>query len=311
MTAENTHLQLRLDGGPADQHRVALSDLSTIAQGIQTAVRNVGSVLAGQTTGGGGRKPGWIEQSTELVLVLPPTEGSVVLDLELAGETPTLEGDADLTELGPEAIEAFVDGLDALARDAPLPRGFDRGVLKALASLTPVFRKGYRSLGVTVGANGASRSTEITQDRLAVVRELTEQPLIAPAAVDGVLIAVDLAGDPLSCRIDRPFLPSVACLIPREMREVVKDLIEHLVHAEGLGEFDPGAEGPKRLRVRSLENAAAGMIDRLAWRDHRPWQEHSLRQDVEPLHTDDLPSLFEDEEELDRFLAGAHGQMNT
>ncbi len=96
------------------------------------------------------------------------------------------------------------------------------------------------------------------------------------------------------------------------MREVVKDLIEHLVHAEGLGELDPGAEEPKRLRVSSLGNAVdAGLIDRLAWRDHRPWQEHALQQGAEQLHTDDLPSLFEDEGDLNRFLAGAHGQMST
>jgi len=309
VTVESTRIQLRLDGGPADQHRVALNDLTTIAQGIQTAVRNVGAVLAGQTTGRGGRKLGWIEQATELVLVATPARGSVVFDLELAAKTPALEVDADLPDLGPAAIEALVEGLDKLAPDALLPTGFDPGVLKALASLTPVFRKGYNSIGLSLGSNGASPCTEITYARLGVVQQLTERPLSAPASVGGVLIAVDLAGDPLACRIDRPFLPSVACLIPREMREVVKDLIEHEVQVEGIGEFDPGAEEPKRLRVTSLHSAGPGLVDRLAWRDHRPWQEHTLRQGTKPLHTSELPSLFDDEEDLDRFLAGAHGQM--
>jgi hypothetical protein len=311
VTAENTHLQLHLDGGPADQHRVSLNDLTTIAQGVQTAVRNVGAVLAGQTTGRGGRKLGWIEEATELVLVAAPREGSVDLDLELAARTPAFEVNAELPDLGPAALEAFVDGLDKLTPDALLPKGFDPGVLKALASMAPVFRKGYKSIGLAVGHNGAARRTTLTQQRLNVARQLTQRPLSAPASVEGVLIAVDLAGDPLACRIDRPFLPSVVCLIPREMREVVRDLVDHQVHVEGIGEFDPGAEEPKRLRVTTLRAAGPGRIDRTAWREHRPWQEQALQQGTEPLRTDELPSLFDDDEDLDRFLAAAHGQITV
>ena len=310
VTDANTHLHLHLEGGPADQHRVSLNDLTTIAQGVQAAVRNVGAVLAGHTTGRGGRKLGWIEQATELVLVAAPTEGSVVLDLELTDDTPTLELGSDLSDLGPAALGAFVDGLDRLALAEPLPQGYDLGVLKALTSLTPIFSKGYDSLGLTVGDNGGARCTKVTQDRIAVVRQITEQPLTAPASVDGVLIAVDLAGDPLACRIDRPFLPSVVCLIPREMREIVKDLIERQVHADGVGDFDPGAEQPKRLRVESLNGADAAAIDRLAWRDHRPWQEHAIKQGARALRTEELPDLFEDDSDLERFLAGAHGQTS-
>jgi hypothetical protein len=267
-------------------------------------------VLAGQPTGRGGRKLGWIEQATELVLVAAPTEGSVILNLELAENTPTLEVDPELPDLGSTALATFVDGLDELASGGPLPKGFDPGVLKALTSLTPIFTKGYRGLALKTGNNGTSHRTEVTPERIAVVRQIIERPLSAPASVDGVLIAVDLAGDPLACRVDRPFLPGVVCLIPREMREVVKDLIERQVHAEGVGEFDPGSEEPKRLQVESLQGTDASVIDRLAWRDHRPWQEHALRQEAKPLWTEELPSLFEDDVDLERFLAGAHGQLS-
>jgi hypothetical protein len=309
MSAEDKHLKLRLAGGPADQHRISLNDLTTIAQGVQAAVRNVGAVLAGQATGRGGRKLGWIEQATELELVAPPVAGSLVLDLELAEGKPTLDVEAGLSNLGPAALTTFVEGIEGLSADGPLPRGFDPGVLKALTSLTPIFTKGFRSLELAVGSNGSSRCSEITQERIGLVRQITERPLSAPASVDGVLIAVDLAGDPLACRIDRPFLSSVTCLIPREMRGVVKDLIERQVHAEGIGQFDPGSEEPKRLEVESLVGTGGAAVDRLAWRDHRPWQEHALQQGAVPLLTDELPSLFDDDDDLDRFLAGAHGLL--
>lgn len=308
MTAGSTHLHLQLEGGPADQHRVSLNDLTTIAQGVQTAVRNVGAVLAGQATGRGGRKLGWIEQATELILVAPPTAGSLVLELELAGDAPAML-DVEGQNLGPEALEAFVEGVNRLEPGQPLPRGFDPGVLKALNSMAPIFGKGYRALNLTTGHNGDETvTTALTSERLQAARELATKPITAPASVEGVLIAVDLAGDPLTCRVDRPFLPGVVCLIPRAMREVVKDLIEHEVHVEGVGEFDAGAEEPRRLRVTDLRGADPGRVDRTAWRKHRPWQEMVLQQGTEPLRTDDLANLFEDDDDLDRFLAAAHGQ---
>jgi hypothetical protein len=217
--------------------------------------------------------------------------------------------DLEAQRLGPTALEALLSGLATLAPDGPLPRGFDPGVLKALNSMAPIFRKGYESIGLTIGHNGDILSGEVTSERLSVARRLTERPLSAPASVDGVLIAVDLAGEPLACRIDRPFLTSVACLIPRAMREVVKTLIEHQVHAEGIGEFDAGADEPRRLRVTQLTGAEVGDVDRTAWRDHRPWQEHTLAQGTKPLRAAELPRLFDDDDDLERFLAAAHGQL--
>jgi hypothetical protein len=181
-------------------------------------------------------------------------------------------------------------------------------VLKALNSMAPIFRKGYESIGLTIGHNGESLVAKVTSERLGVVRRLTERPLSAPASVDGVLIAVDLAGDPLACRVDRPFQPSVTCLIPRAMREIVKTLIEHQIHAEGVGEFDAGADEPRRLRVTHLTGADVSDVDRTAWRDHKPWQEHTLVQGTTPLRAAELPRLFDDDNDLERFLAAAHGQ---
>jgi hypothetical protein len=52
-------------------------------------------------------------------------------------------------------------------------------------------------------------------------------------------------------------------------------------------------------------------VDRNAWRDHRPWQEHTLAQGTRPLETTELPGLFNDEEDLERFLAAAHHQITS
>lgn len=303
VSSADHHLTLHLTGGPADDHRILLTDLTTVANGIQATVRNIGAVLAGQTTGRGGRKAGWIEQATELALVAEPRRGSVVLELELANPEPSLA--VDNVDLGPSAVVALVNGLERLSDDRPLPQGYDPGVLKALTTMSPLFSKGYRSVQLAIGSD---RTAEITHERVNLAARLTERPLRGPASVEGVLIAIDLAGESLTCRIDHPFLPSVACLIPSSMRTDVKLLVDQQVHADGEGEFDSGADRPRRLRVTVLRRVESE-IDGGAWRDHWPWQELALRQGTQAFDAAHLPSLFDSDDDLDQFLAAAHGQV--
>lgn len=303
MSRSGQQLEVKIVGGPADAHRVLLTDLTTIADGLQGTVRNIGAVLAGQETGRGGRKAGWIERATELAVVAEPRAGSVTLDLELAGTEMSLSDEE--FDVGPRAMAAFVDGIEHLADDGPLPEGFDPGVLKAVATMSPIFTKGYRAVELRLNGGAPRR---ITQDRVRAAARLQQRPLTAPATVEGILIAVDLAGpEILTCRIDHPLLPSVHCLIPAHLRDVVRSLVDAQVHAEGRGEFDPGADRPRRLRVEQLRRADS-VVDRAAWRDQRPWQELALEQGTRPFEPGALPPLFGDDDDLETFLAAAHGR---
>jgi hypothetical protein len=77
------------------------------------------------------------------------------------------------------------------------------------------------------------------------------------------------------------------------------------VRVSGEGEFDRGSDEAKRVVVERLElvTQVAG-IDPEQIREHAPWQDLAVEQNVGVL-TDpsQLAGVFEDDDELDQFLA--------
>lgn len=170
--------------------------------------------------------------------------------------------------------------------------------------MSPIFSKGYSAVEISADGGEPQR---ITRERVQVAGKLREKPLTAPASVEGVLLAVDLKGDPLRCRIDHPLNASVTCLIPATMRNLVAGLVDAQVRAEGDGEFDPGTERPRRLHVATLQRLNLP-VDRSAWRRHQHWQELALQRGTAPFEPGERPPLFDDQDDLESFLAAAHGR---
>ena len=299
-------MTLRLDGGPAANHRVPVTDLLTVAGELQKALRNVAAVLVHQPSGQGGRKLLGIEAATELEFVATPRKGSFEVDLELAPAPPTLAPD-QFPRIGDEALEALVDGISDLRDDEEtLPSGFDRGVLRNLATAGRVFSKGYT--GVELQLNGAARprTANLNGERVGVIKRLIRKPLRAQASVEGVLQMVDLAARPLECRIDRPYLPSVTCFIANECEEQVRAAHGRRVRVEGEGEFAPESREPKRMQVsRLVVLPELPGIDAEEFRRSHTWRELAAEQGAQPildaraLATD----VFDSDDEFDAFLA--------
>jgi hypothetical protein len=44
---------------------------------------------------------------------------------------------------------------------------------------------------------------------------------------------------------------------------------------------------------------------------HRRWQELAIEQGTKPIMGDDVPDLFDDDEDLALFLAAAHGRTSA
>ena len=305
MEDESARLRLALRGGPADAHRVSLTDLTTLLSALQRLVRNVGAVEAGTATGRGGRKLAWLEDRTELVLVAPPAAGSVELELELEDRLPSFDPDRD--DIGVRSLRRIVDAPSSLGGGA-LPTGFDPASLKALVAVGTLFRKGFEGVDLVFGTGPSQRVATIDAGTVASARRLTERPLQAPASTEGILIAVDLGTDPMRCRIDRHGEPSVVCLVPQAHRALANELLDQAVHVEGSGRFSAGSDEPSAidvllLRATSLEPS----IDRSAWREHRTWEELALEGSTPVLEPQDIPVLFEDDDELEAFLTATRG----
>jgi hypothetical protein len=300
-------LDVRVSGGVADENRVPLGDLITIAQTLQDAMRGVGSVLTGGKAGLGGRTKGDIEAATELQLLAEPKPGSITLELGLAPAPEALPG-AEQPYLGERALAALIEGMARLDEaESELPEGFDPGVLKTLKRLRPVLRRGY-TLDLALDATALAQPTplvHVDETWLSKVDNLIDKPLRAHIRLEGVLQMVDLGSHPLQCRIDRSFSPSVACLVPSELQDEVRAALGKQVEVTGEGEFDRGSEEPKRITVDELAIVTDVVgIDPSRFRQHVSWEELAVAQGVEPLaDPDSLGGLFESDEELDQFLA--------
>ncbi len=300
------HVTLALDGGPAAEHRVAVTDLLTVAGGVQTALRNVAAVLVQQPSGQGGRKLKSIEATTELQVVAQPRQSSFALDLELAPTQPFLGGEQLFPGIGDAALEALIDGLKALSEDRDtLPPGFDRGVLRNVAAIGKVFRKGYTHVDLGLNGGAPPRSARLDGERVDVVKKLIAKPLRAQASIEGVLQMVDLGARPLECRVDRPYLSSVVCLIPNEWEPEVRAAHGRRVRVEGEGEFEPQSNEPKRIEVARLVLLPdVPGIDRQEFRRAQNWQELALERKAQPIRNPATlaADVFEDDDELDAFL---------
>ena len=115
---------------------------------------------------------------------------------------------------------------------------------------------------------------------------------------------VDLGADPLQCRIDRQFHPPVPCLIRTDMRPQVMAVHGRHVEVSGEAEFARGSDQPKRLVVDTIElvTRVAG-IDPARINEHSGWQELAEAQQVRRLGQGELGGLFENDQEVDEFLA--------
>jgi hypothetical protein len=299
-----TQLTVRVTGGIAETHRLTVTDLTTLASVLQTAVRGVALVLTGERAGVGGRKKANIEAATELQVFAEPRQGSFVLDIGLAPEPPAIPG-AEQPHLGERALSTLIEGIDTLdGASDELPEGFDPGVLKTLDRLAPVLRRGHKIELASRGRTGRQR-TCIDREWLGTVERLRDKPLRAHVRIEGVLQMVDLGASPLQCRIDRAFEAPVPCLIPTEFRAQV--MAAHGKHVEIAGEaiFDRGSDQPKRVMVETIERLTrvAG-IDPERIREHVGWSELAERQNVRTLdRPEELGGLFESDDEVDEFLA--------
>jgi hypothetical protein len=282
----------------------------TVAGQLQVALRNVAAVLAQMPSGRGGRKVQQIEAATQLDFVAAPRSGSFEVDLELAPLPPTLDTE-EFPLIGDQALEALIDGLRTFADGGPLPRGFDRGVLRNVANIGRIFARGYTEVELRLNGTALPRTAQLDGERVRVARKLIRSSLRGQASVEGVLQMVDLAGDPLKCRLDRPHLASVLCLIPKTWKKQVLDAHGRLVRVEGEGEFPPQAKEPKVVEAKRLVLLPdVPGIDREAFKRTHTWRELAAAQSAAPvrnvsaIHAD----VFASDEEFEAFLASIRAE---
>lgn len=253
--SESTTLTITLSGPLVHEHRLPLSELQRISRHVRGALRDVALVITQRgPSGKAGRAEKFIEDAVDLRVIGQPQAGSFKLELEVPKDvTPDPQLPADFGPgVADDAVRTLVAGLDQLTDDSTqLPRGFDRGVLKAIAPLNTSFKRGIDSIDLTTNGSGQPSRAVINKEKIGAARTLIKTPHKAQAVVEGVLQMVDFAS--LECRVDRPPKPGVRCFFEDEQRGAVHEAVRQYVRVVGEGEFEAGQADPSKIDATSIE----------------------------------------------------------
>ncbi|HWO83967.1 MAG TPA: hypothetical protein VNM38_09310 [Solirubrobacterales bacterium] len=296
-----TTLTITLNGPLVHEHRLPLSELQRISQHVRGALRDVALVITQRgPSGKAGRVEKFIEQAVDLRVVGQPRAGSFKLEMEIPTDiAPDPQLPADFGPgVADDAVRTLVSGISQISDETEqLPRGFDRGVLKAITRLNVALKKGIES--IDLAANGAAEPCVAVLDKgkISTARALIKRPHRAQAVVDGVLQMVDFAS--LECRVDRPPKPSVRCFFDEAQRGSVFEAVRQYVRVIGEGEFEPDRVDPVKIAASSIEVLYESLpLDRKAFEARHTIASLGKEQGSRTFHLeidDDDPWRSEDE----------------
>lgn len=291
-------LRLTVDGPLVGPARIPLADLADLAEGIQQAVRQIGSVIQTGSSRSAGRPEVGIEAATRLELV-GLEEGSARLVLDFPADVARPFPDLDV---GCLAIDSLVSGIEALSSHDALPVDWDDGVFRAVSSLGKTLDRGDVS---TINLESRSRLSGTytnTVSRRVKSRLERERPMEFVEVV-GRLMMVDFNADKRRCRIEPPRGSAVECTYPLDLQSSLRELAHRFVQAEGYAEVQPDGK-IRRLSILRLSpvTTPAGVVAEPA-----PRAIYALITEQAPPPFDTAqdffdPSLWNGDEEVDAFL---------
>jgi hypothetical protein len=275
-------LTVRAVGPATHAGRISLSELARIASGLQATLERVGfSILTGRRRVG--RLPREIAEAVRLDFV-GFREGSAVLELQRPRQDT-------IDDLLSDSFTALAKGLDELTRDPMvLPQYFDLPIVNGLVTLCGgISNRNVNRIEFLSGNDLYFVLDSRMRTSLKRAQKMSSQQEIT---VVGRLHMGDFDPMSLRCRIDT-HAGSISCDLDDELKDAVFDLLNELVMASGVAEFQPDALTVRVLHlaeISKIETARSRSLDSLA-----------EEQGVRPL--DSIRELRGEEiEDFDEFL---------
>lgn len=226
-------LRIHLEGPAVRRHRIALHDLVLFCGQLQAAVDRVARVLLGETESmRPGRKRTEIKSGCALDIVrIDPGSLSVLCDLPFQDQHsfPFMTDD-----LGEEALAAFVDGISLLENSqAPLPKGYDKGVLIALRESGKLLDHGIERISFSLQTRGRACNSTYTPEVHAALVARIQEPVQNRRTIEGRLLMGDFKETALRCRVHPPIGKPISCSFDEPLKEAVLSLLTHYVRLVG------------------------------------------------------------------------------
>lgn len=230
MNTNEPLLKIRFDGTSVGAGRIPVGHLLKFLGNLNKAFQRTGRVLKGAAESTKqGRPPQQLKEEIDLDLVLL-TEGSpaAVLGFERR-QTETFLPQMDF---GIEILENSIRGLDEVqktADEAPLPHGYDTGVLMAWRDAGILFFQGVERIEVTLNHRSVPLTTAFTPTGYERIQRRIKGPQTNIRTIEGRLLMADFKEHGTRCRIHPSAGDPVLCLFDEEQKdEVLEDMLQYV-----------------------------------------------------------------------------------
>jgi hypothetical protein len=298
-------LRIKFEGTAIRNNTILFDDLSTFVSNVSTAIdRLVQKLLQKDVSIKRGRPLKTIQVLSALEIV-SMRKGSVKLSLDLRRNGQQFPG----WDLGEQATDILVLGIDSLKKDKLLPKEYDHGILIALRDAGKIIERGIDKIGINSSSSFGTRKTLYTQPIREKVIARIRRFEQAYNIVEGRLLSADVKEDRLRCRIEPSIGDPISCTFDESMFEQVLRFMRQFVQARGEATYDVVTGKITLLNIRDMESideSAAGEVTKVAlssfWRA-KSFEELADEQGVYPVN--DLSIItggWPKDEDIDSFL---------
>jgi hypothetical protein len=295
-------LNIKFEGPAIHDGRILYDDLSMFVSNIRLAIqRIINGIQTGESVKSG--RPLKTTQVLSALEIVSVRKGSFRLGLDLRRNGQAFPG----MDMGEEAIDKLVLGVNSIARNKPLPKEFDQGVLVSLREAGRIMDRGVDIVHInSKSAFGTRRAIYVQDTRNTIIRTINIYQK-EYAIIEGRLLGADLKEDKLRCRIEPSVGEPTICKFDEGMAEQVMRLMRRFVQARGEATFEPITNKISLFYIRDLEpiESATGITEALNspfWRI-KIFDELAREQDVQPI--DDLSKIsggWPEDEDIEQFL---------
>lgn len=251
MNTKEPFLTIRVEGPEIGSGRIPIEHLLTLLGETWKALLRYGQRLQGEresTRRGPKRKN--IKQALSLELV-EITHGSPATMLHFTPPMKQLElwnqGVISLYE------EAFRGLQQAEEEKAPLPHGFDRGVLMAWRDVGLLFEKGVTEITFSINHRDTPLIAKYTATGCEIIQKRIQGPETNILSIEGRLLMADFKEYGTRCRIHPPVGDPVLCLFDEEQKEEVLENILRFVRIVGEAKTDPNSGKIRSLKIHDIK----------------------------------------------------------
>lgn len=241
-------LRLRFEGPAIRDGRILYDDLAIFVSNLSLAIeRIINSLQIGESIRIG-RPPRAIQVLSALE-VISMSKGSFKLALDLRRKEELFPR----WDIGEEATDILLQGITIIGDGAPLPQGYDHGVLIALRDAGRIIDRGVEKVLInSKSAFGARRVEYVQTTRESIISRMKkyEQRWVV---TEGRLLMADVKEDSLRCRLHPSTGMPIICSFEEATAEQVIRNLRNFVQARGEATFDPSTNRITSLVIRDLE----------------------------------------------------------